>query len=161
MAEEKPTYTWDILLDESRPSWLEVRDPEGWRSAVVKFDGCIHYYRYFNTPQGMDPKQDEERNYLHICDIDEEIARLQALKATAQRWFAEHATGVHAWDGSLWEENKRLQEQRQEGRGFRDILAAVEPFRDKPQGMQALPADVQRILLSGPDATVSEDKEDC
>lgn len=29
-------------------SWLDLEDPEGWYSAVIKWDGCVHFNRYFN-----------------------------------------------------------------------------------------------------------------
>lgn len=70
--------------------WVDFVDPGGWYSASVKWDGCVHFYRYFNQPHPQ-PKDDPTAyaQHLHICDIDEEIARLQALKAKAIEYFAE------------------------------------------------------------------------
>lgn len=76
-----PEY-WEVVPGGSDPSTLlSAKDPQGWRSAKVKRDGCIDYYRYFELPMGVDARNDEqESDYLHICDLDEEIARLQALR---------------------------------------------------------------------------------
>ena len=61
-------------------------------------DGCIDYYRYFEKPMGEDPQNDaEESDMLHICDIDEEIARLQALKRVARTWFSERRV-LSGWE---------------------------------------------------------------
>lgn len=58
-----------------------------WREASVKWDGCIHYYCFYNEPG---PKKDKHvADYFHICDIDEEIEWLQALKRKALEHFGE------------------------------------------------------------------------
>lgn len=75
---------WEINEEKTQDHWLEVQDPEGWRSAVVRFDGCIHYYRYYNEPFS---KRDVD--YLHICSIDDEIERLTALRKEAIEFFGE------------------------------------------------------------------------
>jgi hypothetical protein len=62
--------------------WLDLEDPDGWYYASVKWDGCIHLYRCWNEPHS-----EEERDYYHICDIDYEIERLQALKEEALKHF--------------------------------------------------------------------------
>jgi hypothetical protein len=41
---------WIINEDETKAHWLEIQDPEGWYSANVRFDGCVHLRRYFNRP---------------------------------------------------------------------------------------------------------------
>jgi hypothetical protein len=90
MSDKPDKPLWEIDEAKSADHWLELNDPKGWRSAIAKWDGCVHYYRYFNTPRGMDTKNDEEEgDYLHICNIDEEIARLQALKRIAANYFVE------------------------------------------------------------------------
>lgn len=65
---------WQVVPEKSTQHWLEVRDPHGLYNAYPKWDGCIGYTRYLNQPEG------EEFNSLYICDIDEEIEQLQALK---------------------------------------------------------------------------------
>lgn len=74
--------------DESNTSsaWLSLVDPEGWWKAGVKFDGCVHFTRHFNVPFTLGG---EDTDYIHICDVDEMIAMLQALKAEAARHFGE------------------------------------------------------------------------
>ena len=96
---------WKIL-PESSEYILKVEDPEGWRSASAKVDGCVQYYRYYNTPKGMDEQNDKEMaDTIHICDIDEEIARLQELKRLAFNYFEEnnagHSGNADVVDGSV------------------------------------------------------------
>jgi hypothetical protein len=63
---------------------LELKDRDGWWSAIVKWDGCIHFYRYHNEPmKDHGENVGDMVDYLHICDIDELINGLQELKARA------------------------------------------------------------------------------
>ena len=75
---------WKILEDKSSDSWLEVQDPEGWYSAVVRFDGCIHLNRHHNYPLS-----ERDNDYIHICDIDDMIERLESLKKLALDYYVE------------------------------------------------------------------------
>ncbi len=104
------TY-WQIDKDKTKDHWLELVDPEGWRSAVAKWDGCVDYYLYHNTPKGMDLANDEEMtDYIHICNIDEEIARLQELKRIAANFFAEHRPdGI--WKAEVVESDNQAHKQ--------------------------------------------------
>jgi hypothetical protein len=80
---------WVVDEEETRPYWLDVHDPNGWFKAIVTTDGCIHLNRYHNIPL---PEVEDERqltDYLHICDLDDMIARLQSLKTVAQAHFGE------------------------------------------------------------------------
>jgi hypothetical protein len=79
---------WQVVEEESRPHWLEVKDPEGWYEAIVKWDGCIELSRFFNLP--LPRRADDEaqmEDHIHICDLDGFIARLQALKNVAREYF--------------------------------------------------------------------------
>ena len=78
---------WEILNDKKNKYLIELKDPEGWRSAAVKWDGCIHYYRYFNNPLDDENRDDEDTDYIHICDIDDEIERLTQLRDIAKEHF--------------------------------------------------------------------------
>ena len=70
------------------PSTVEFRDPEGWWRATVKWDGCIDLWRYFNVPMDVqNRREDDEPSYLHICDLDDTIRRLLALRRLARRAF--------------------------------------------------------------------------
>lgn len=73
---------WEVVTAKTQDDWLQLRDPEGWRDAYVKWDGCIGYTRHFNQPNG-----DGDSDDIHICDLDDEIARLQALKELALKHF--------------------------------------------------------------------------
>lgn len=72
----------------------EFRDPEGWFKATVRADGCIDLWHYHNVP--LQSRTNDEANenmeledYLHLCDLDDLIARLQSLKARAAEHFGE------------------------------------------------------------------------
>lgn len=67
--------------------WCDFIDPEGWYKAAVKWDGCIHYDSATNVPFGIPDRRTDSDCYWHICDIDHEIERLQALKEAALEHF--------------------------------------------------------------------------
>jgi hypothetical protein len=77
--------SWEEVKSEDH--WLEVKDPDGWYSAVVKWDGCIHYMTYSNEPMSQD---EENQDYLHICDIQGEIDRLYSLLQVARKHYKNH-----------------------------------------------------------------------
>lgn len=85
-------YEWRLFKDEDTSIFV-ARDHLGeygsWYEAHVRFDGCIHFYRQHNSPLEQN-KQGELRDYLHICDIEDEIDRLQRLKALAVEQFGEN-----------------------------------------------------------------------
>ena len=69
---------------------IQLDDPEGWYSARVKFDGCVDFMRYHNWPKDAAPAgREEDVDYIHICDVDDMIARLQAIKEAAKKHFKE------------------------------------------------------------------------
>jgi hypothetical protein len=70
--------------------WLSIEDPDGWWEARVRRDGCFELYRGFNEPHSTDGENWEQ---IHICDLDDLITRLQALKAMAQSHFGEWPNG--------------------------------------------------------------------
>lgn len=63
-------------------------EPNGWYEACVRWDGCMEFKRYFNTPFGGD-SEDPVMDRVHICDIDDLIKRLEALKVCAKEHFDE------------------------------------------------------------------------
>ena len=78
---------WVMVPEKTHEYWLEVKDPDGWYSASIKFDGCIHYHRYYNSPMDTPDRDEEDVDYIHICDIDGEIERLRSLKLMALGFF--------------------------------------------------------------------------
>jgi hypothetical protein len=86
---------------EQLESWLDVvlddgslgEDGEAWWKATVKWDGCIHLNRYHNLPYPQ-PKDDRHAlsDYLHICELDEFIEAMIALRDRAKEYFG-------AWPG--------------------------------------------------------------
>jgi hypothetical protein len=85
--EPTETVAWVVDQEATKPYWLEVQDPEGWYKAIVTSDGCIHLNRYLNIPLPEVEDEQQLEDYLHICDLDDMIARLQALKTMAQTHF--------------------------------------------------------------------------
>jgi hypothetical protein len=59
--------------------WIDLQTEDGLYKAVVKWDGCIHFNRYY--------LYDPEPDYLHICDLDEFIQQLQELRDAALLHF--------------------------------------------------------------------------
>lgn len=60
--------------------------------AYIKWDGCIEFRKYWNgyIPDDEYSKEKEENcDYIHICDIDEMILKLQELKRIAKEYFSE------------------------------------------------------------------------
>lgn len=53
--------------------------------ALVKWDGCVHLHHV----QPGASKTLDESDYLHICDLDDFIARLQELRTLAEAKFGE------------------------------------------------------------------------
>jgi hypothetical protein len=73
-------------LDPKSERFYPVRDPDGWWSAVIREDGCVDLHRFHNEPNDGDP---DMTDYIHICDVNYLIERLQALVAVAQDHFGE------------------------------------------------------------------------
>jgi len=65
-----------------------IEDEEyGFTEVTLKWDGCIDYRIGWN---GIKPCEDEtgyNTNYIHICDIDEMIEKLQAIKDYGRNHF--------------------------------------------------------------------------
>lgn len=79
---------WEVDVEKTKDHWLEVVekfDGRVYYRAAVKWDGCIHYEAFTN--EGEDGG---DREYRHICRLDEEIDRLQRLKKMAQAHFKDH-----------------------------------------------------------------------
>jgi hypothetical protein len=75
------------IIDEAKTQghWLEVNSPDGIDyNASVKWDGCVHFRRYFNGVR------DDNSDYIHFCDLDDEIKRLTALRDMAIEKFGSY-----------------------------------------------------------------------
>lgn len=86
---------WERVEDKDGPpnsEWSATfHSPEKDWSAWVKRDGCIELRHYFNGRAADDGiGGGEDVDGLHLCSIDEMIARLQALKEQAVAHFREH-----------------------------------------------------------------------
>lgn len=57
------------------------KSPDGFWTVSVRRDGCMDFVKYWNQPDG------EDYDTLHICDIDDHIEMLQALKKKAIEHF--------------------------------------------------------------------------
>ncbi|WP_299831370.1 hypothetical protein [uncultured Metabacillus sp.] len=79
--------------DEGEVISIEVADKEFNETSVsFKWDGCIDYRRYYNGFKVDDEYSEEKANntdYIHICEIDDMIEKLQEIKKIAQENFTE------------------------------------------------------------------------
>lgn len=64
--------------------YQSYKNGEYWIHADVRFDGCVHLRKAYNSPF---PKEDEDQDYIHICDIDEYVKQLLLLKEAALKHF--------------------------------------------------------------------------
>ncbi len=90
------TTFWKVIQERTHHHWLELHDPEGWWEATVKWDGCVDLHKAGNVPfddahghsySDMKYRDEECDDYIHICDLDDAIARLQALREMALAHF--------------------------------------------------------------------------
>jgi hypothetical protein len=81
---------WKINKEKTQEDWLEVYTEDNKHSAIVKWDGCIHYYDYCNDAEPYRENKSEDVDYMHICDIDQEIAYLQELRKVAEEFYKDH-----------------------------------------------------------------------
>jgi len=83
---------WQIKKIGAENCWITFESPDGyWRAEIVR-SGCIDINHSFNVPLQDDNCESVLQrliDYIHICNIDDMIARLEALKAAAQDFFGE------------------------------------------------------------------------
>lgn len=90
---------WDIdkinRMDEGKGEVYSIRLVDTKyreQEAYIKWDGCIDFRKYWNDATVDDVHSEEKGhncNYIHICDIDDMIKRLQELKEVAKEHFSE------------------------------------------------------------------------
>jgi len=75
---------WELI--DSNDAFAELVHPDGFYRAIVKWDGCVHFYKAENGANLKEGDwQDEdfmerESTYIHYCDLDEEIKTLMTLR---------------------------------------------------------------------------------
>lgn len=86
-GEEEPHWT---QLPDTKEHWLSLLGTHGWYTAIAKWDGCIHLNKagnvHFDT-EGKIPVEQDDSEYMHICDLDDFIERLQSLRDEAKKHF--------------------------------------------------------------------------
>lgn len=75
--------------------YQSYKDDTHWLNAYIRNDGCIHFRKAYNSPF---PKDDEDQDYIHICDIDEYVKILLALKEKAIEHFGNDWPDKLRWD---------------------------------------------------------------
>ena len=84
---------WEVVPEQTKEHWLELRDPEGWWEAFVKWDGCGEVYQALNVPFTIEARANRHGSAIvqsfHFCNVDDLIARLYALKAEALKHFSD------------------------------------------------------------------------
>jgi len=90
---------WRIDEETSKDHWINLLDASClqsngedniWWRAAVRWDGCIHLDTFGNIPLELDPDRKDPAccdDYIHICDLDRYIERLQEMREIAQEYF--------------------------------------------------------------------------
>lgn len=73
---------WKKNQDKSNGYSLKLEDVQDRFTADVRGDGCVNLRRYYGA-------DDEDNDYIHICDLDAMIEKLQAVKAAALEHFGD------------------------------------------------------------------------
>lgn len=88
------SHEWVVNQEKTEDHWLElhgkIEGGDTWRRACVKWDGCIHFDSFANVPLELSPDRKDPAcvdSYIHICEIDEMIEDLQAIKKLALEHF--------------------------------------------------------------------------
>ena len=80
---------WKLVkpFDESE-NFAELVNPDGFYRAVIKWDGCVHFYKFDNGTDLEDENwRDAECTYIHYCSLDEEIKTLMTLRNIQKTLF--------------------------------------------------------------------------
>lgn len=65
-----------------------IEDEEtGMHEVTLKWDGCIDYFVGANGVKPSEDSKNENTDYIHICDIDDMIKKLQAIKEYGKKHF--------------------------------------------------------------------------
>lgn len=87
--------TWvDKPLGTKADHWIDLIYKEDgqndwWVECSVKSDGCIHYNQCSNLPFGDVDQEENDIEYLHICDLDNFIERMIKLRDKAKEHFGD------------------------------------------------------------------------
>lgn len=93
---EKKPGEWWLVFEDSPPlgekdargmSWppsLTVNFATGEGGSVSEVKSCLHLYSWLNGQMPHEPitNENDQPDYLHICDLDDTIAELVALRDT-------------------------------------------------------------------------------
>jgi len=97
---QTPDPLWEINQQLTDASTLAIKCPDGWWEAFVRWDGCFNLHQAGNVPfsdeyghswgtcwngKERDPVACDD--YIHICDLDDYIKRLQTLRDEAVKYF--------------------------------------------------------------------------
>ena len=70
--------------------WIDLEitgDIEGHWEANVREDGCVNLRKFWRKGEPLDHISAAGKDYIHICKLEEAIARLEAIRATARlKW---------------------------------------------------------------------------
>lgn len=87
-------HTWTEVKDEIHPHYIELKyniDEFGEYPALasVKKYGCINLWECGGHSFPIVDRDSESVDYRHICEIDEEIRMLEALRDAAKQHFGD------------------------------------------------------------------------
>lgn len=80
---------WDTDQAQTDEYVLHLRDPENWYEAGVKWDGCVNFYQGMNERLPEQIVNLDDMQYIHICDLEVHIKRLQEIHKKALEHFGQ------------------------------------------------------------------------
>lgn len=83
---------WEIDQSQTNEYLLHLRDPEDWYEACVKWDGCVNFYQAYNEPlpEKITTLDTSDISYIHICNLEDHIKRLQDIHKKALEHFGQN-----------------------------------------------------------------------
>lgn len=108
---EQPNAMWHIVPDETHNAAVTFAftnvDADLKLKVTTKWDGCTHLC--INEVAEVDG--DEEECYHHICDLDEFIAALQAVRDKARSYFHGEFGVATVSDEERWQKIAAFQKE--------------------------------------------------
>ena len=80
---------WEVDKEQTNEYVLFLREPDDWYEAYVKWDGCVNFYQAYNNPLPEKIENLDDIGYLHICDLEAHIKRLQDIHKKALEHFGQ------------------------------------------------------------------------
>jgi len=83
------TELWEVKGGSDEEGWIALRSPEGMFMAVVQGGGCTRLHINYLPGDFEDWAPNVSGEHIHICEVEDLIARLQDLVRIAKEQFKE------------------------------------------------------------------------